>query len=141
MRRLIAGGAGFIGSALIRYIDRHTCYDVLNVDKLAYAGDLSTVSDVSTSPKYRHVEVDICDQKLISQAGAQFNPDAIVHLAAESHVDRSVDTPVRFVKSNVDGTYVMLEVARFYWNSLSPERRASFRFLHVSTDEVFRALG
>jgi len=141
MRILITGGAGFIGSALIRTIVRNTSYDVLNVDKLTYAGDLSTVAEVSTSPKYKHIKVDICDRNLIDQAFASFNPDAIVHLAAESHVDRSVDSPGTFVKTNVDGTYVMLEAARSYWSSLSPERRASFRFLHVSTDEVFGSLG
>lgn len=141
MRILITGGAGFIGSALVRHLIRQTPHEVLNVDKLTYAGDLTTVADVAVSPRYRHVKYDICDPLSIANAFSEFRPDAVVHLAAESHVDRSVDGPRAFVKTNVEGTLTMLEAARNYWTSLTGDQKSSFRFLHVSTDEVFGSLG
>lgn len=141
MRILVTGGAGFIGSALVRHLIRETPHEVLNVDKLTYAGDLTTVAEVARNPRYRHSRADICDPAAINAAFTEFRPDAVVHLAAESHVDRSVDGPRTFVKTNVEGTLTMLEAARRYWEPLSAERKSSFRFLHVSTDEVFGSLG
>ncbi len=141
MHILITGGAGFIGSALVRHLIKDTPYRVLNVDKLTYAGDLTTVAEVADSPRYRHLRSDICDASVIATAFSEFRPDAVVHLAAESHVDRSVDGPRTFVRTNVEGTLNMLEAARSYWAGLSPDRQSAFRFLHVSTDEVFGSLG
>jgi dTDP-glucose 4,6-dehydratase len=141
MHILITGGAGFIGSALVRHVIRHTPHRVLNVDKLTYAGDLTTVADVTDNPRYQHLRSDICDVKAIATAFSEFRPDAVVHLAAESHVDRSVDGPRTFVKTNVEGTLNMLEAARGHWADLAPDRKSAFRFLHVSTDEVFGSLG
>ena len=141
MRILITGGAGFIGSALVRYLIQKTPHRVLNIDKLTYAGDLSTVADVAESGRYRHVLADICDKRRMVEAFASFKPDAVIHLAAESHVDRSVDGPREFVRTNVEGTLNMLEAARSYWMELNAIQQASFRFLHVSTDEVFGSLG
>ena len=141
MRILITGGAGFIGSALIRHIIQYTPHHVLNIDKLTYAGDLTTVADVATDLRYRHLQADICDTEAMVAAFANFQPHAVVHLAAESHVDRSVDGPRTFVKTNVDGTLNLLEAARGYWANLTADRKSEFRFLHVSTDEVFGSLG
>jgi dTDP-glucose 4,6-dehydratase len=141
MRILITGGAGFIGSALVRHLIQKTPHRVLNIDKLTYAGDLSTVADVAESGRYRHLNADICDKKRMVEAFASFKPDAVIHLAAESHVDRSVDGPREFVRTNVEGTLNMLEAARSYWMDLNAIQQASFRFLHVSTDEVFGSLG
>ena len=141
MRILITGGAGFIGSALVRHIIRKTPHRVLNIDKLTYAGDLTTVAEVAASPRYRHSLADICDANLMMEAFTSFKPDAVIHLAAESHVDRSVDGPRAFVRTNVEGTLNLLEAARSYWAKLPPREQAAFRFLHVSTDEVFGSLG
>jgi dTDP-glucose 4,6-dehydratase len=141
MRILITGGAGFIGSALVRHLIQKTSHRVLNIDKLTYAGDLSTVADVAESGRYRHLNADICDKKRMVEAFTSFKPDAVIHLAAESHVDRSVDGPREFVRTNVEGTLNMLEAARSYWMDLNAIQQASFRFLHVSTDEVFGSLG
>lgn len=141
MRILVTGGAGFIGSALIRHLIRRTSHNVLNVDKLTYAGDLTTVAAVAASSRYMHLRNDICNARAISTAFSDFQPNAVVHLAAESHVDRSVDGPRTFVKTNVDGTLNILEAARYYWDGLTADRKSAFRFLHVSTDEVFGSLG
>ena len=120
MRILITGGAGFIGSALVRHIIRKTPHRVLNIDKLTYAGDLTTVAEVAASPRYRHSLADICDANLMMEAFTSFKPDAVIHLAAESHVDRSVDGPRAFVRTNVEGTLNLLEAARSYWAKLPP---------------------
>jgi dTDP-glucose 4,6-dehydratase len=141
MRILITGGAGFIGSALIRHIVQHTPHRVLNVDKLTYAGDLTTVANVTDNPRYNHLKADICNTEAMATAFAKFRPHAVVHLAAESHVDRSVDGPRTFVKTNVEGTLNLLEAARGYWGGLAADQKSNFRFLHVSTDEVFGSLG
>uniref|UniRef100_A4Y0C0 dTDP-glucose 4,6-dehydratase n=1 Tax=Ectopseudomonas mendocina (strain ymp) TaxID=399739 RepID=A4Y0C0_ECTM1 len=137
MRILITGGAGFIGSALIRHLIRHTEHEVLNLDKLTYAGNLESLAEVAGSPRYRFVRADIADSALVAQTLAEFQPDAIMHLAAESHVDRSIDGPAAFIQTNIVGTYALLESTRAYWQQLDAERKAAFRFHHISTDEVY----
>ncbi|MGK8440021.1 dTDP-glucose 4,6-dehydratase [Ectopseudomonas hydrolytica] len=137
MRILITGGAGFIGSALIRHLIRHTEHEVLNLDKLTYAGNLESLAEVAGSPRYRFVSADIADSALVAQTLAEFQPDAIMHLAAESHVDRSIDGPAAFIQTNIVGTYALLESTRAYWQQLDAERKAAFRFHHISTDEVY----
>jgi dTDP-glucose 4,6-dehydratase len=141
MRVLITGGAGFIGSALVRHLIAHTDWYVLNVDKLTYAGDLASVAPAARSPRYEFAQIDICDGPAVRSALAGFRPDALIHLAAESHVDRSVDGPGTFVETNVQGTFTLLEAARAYWLGLDKQAHAGFRFLNVSTDEVFGSLG
>ena len=141
MRIFVTGGAGFIGSALVRHLIENTTHEVLNFDKLTYAGTLSTVERVADSNRYRFVQGDICDAEAVRTAIAEFKPDVITHLAAESHVDRSIDGPGAFVQTNVVGTYVMLAEARSYWLSLDDEAKAAFRFHHISTDEVYGTLG
>ncbi|MGN7161581.1 dTDP-glucose 4,6-dehydratase [Sphingomonas sp. SAFR-052] len=141
MRIFVTGGAGFIGSALVRHLIEHTTHDVLNFDKLTYAGTLSTVERVADSDRYQFVHGDICDAKAVRAAIADFRPNVITHLAAESHVDRSIDGPGAFVQTNVVGTYTMLAEARVYWLSLDEEARKAFRFHHISTDEVYGTLG
>ncbi|MBB3880127.1 dTDP-glucose 4,6-dehydratase [Sphingomonas pseudosanguinis] len=141
MRIFITGGAGFIGSALVRHLIENTTHEVLNFDKLTYAGTLSTVERVAGSDRYRFVQGDICDAEAVRAAIAEFRPDVITHLAAESHVDRSIDGPGAFVQTNVVGTYVMLAEARSYWLSLDDDAKAAFRFHHISTDEVYGTLG
>lgn len=141
MRIMVTGGAGFIGSALIRHLIANTGHTVLNVDKLTYAATLSAVAAVSHDPRYRFVQADICDAGAIRAAIASFAPHIITHLAAESHVDRSIDGPGTFIDTNVVGTFVMLNEARAYWSSLPDEERAAFRFHHISTDEVYGSLG
>ena len=138
MKILVTGGAGFIGSALIRYLINDTDHEVLNVDKLTYAGSLSTLTSVSESARYQFVHGDICDAATMAQVIGTFSPTKIIHLAAESHVDRSVDGPGAFIQTNVVGTYTLLEAARQYWQAKSP---AEFVFHHVSTDEVYGSLG
>jgi len=138
---LITGGAGFIGSAVIRHVIQHTPHVVLNVDKLTYAGNLANVAQVAGDPRYQFAEVDICDAQAMSTLLADFQPQAILHLAAESHVDRSIDAPGAFVDTNIMGTYTLLEAARRHWQALSTQGQADFRFHHVSTDEVYGDLG
>ena len=141
MKILVTGGAGFIGSAVVRHIINETPHSVVNVDKLTYAGNLASVAAVSDSSRYRFEEVDICDRAAVEAAFAKHRPNAVMHLAAESYVDRSIIGPDEFIHTNVVGTYVLLEVARSYWSDLQPEEQRAFRFHHVSTDEVFGDLG
>ena len=137
MRILVTGGAGFIGSALIRHLIQSTEHEVLNLDKLTYAGNLESLAPVDDNPRYRFVQADIADSPVVAQTLAEFQPDAIMHLAAESHVDRSIDGPAAFIQTNIVGTYSLLESTRAYWLGLSAERKAAFRFHHISTDEVY----
>nr|WP_313403187.1 dTDP-glucose 4,6-dehydratase [Pseudomonas sp.] len=137
MRILITGGAGFIGSALIRHLIRHTEHEVLNLDKLTYAGNLESLAEVAGNPRYRFVHADIADSALVAQTLTEFQPDAIMHLAAESHVDRSIDGPAAFIQTNIVGTYALLESTRAYWQQLDAVRKVAFRFHHISTDEVY----
>ena len=137
MHILITGGAGFIGSALIRHLLNHTEHQVLNLDKLTYAGNLESLASVAANPRYHFVQADIADSTAVSQALVEFQPDAIMHLAAESHVDRSIDGPAAFIQTNIVGTYALLEATRSYWMQLEPVRKAAFRFHHISTDEVY----
>ena len=137
MKLLITGGAGFIGSAVIRHIIQHTQDAVVNIDKLTYAGNLESLSAVSASARYRFKQVDICDRAALDQVFSEHQPDAVMHLAAESHVDRSIDGPEEFIQTNIVGTYHLLEAARAYWNSLDNQRKQAFRFHHISTDEVY----
>ena len=141
MRIFVTGGAGFIGSALVRHLIHDTEHEVLNFDKLTYAGTLSTVEEVAASNRYRFVRGDICDAEAVRTAMAEFRPDVVTHLAAESHVDRSIDGPGAFVQTNLVGTFVMLSEARAYWQGLGEEAKAAFRFHHISTDEVYGSLG
>ena len=137
MRILVTGGAGFIGSALIRHLIQDTGHSVLNLDKLTYAGNLESLAEVHSSDRYQFLQADIADRERVSEALLEFQPDAIMHLAAESHVDRSIDGPAEFIQTNIVGTYQLLEATRAYWQSLPPERREAFRFHHISTDEVY----
>jgi len=141
MRILVTGGAGFIGSALVRQLIGETDHAVLNLDKLTYAGVLSSLDPVADSARYRFVQGDICDAALVGGLLAEFQPDVIAHLAAESHVDRSIDGPGAFIQTNLVGTYTMLAEALRYWQGLDDARRPAFRFHHISTDEVFGSLG
>jgi dTDP-glucose 4,6-dehydratase len=141
MRVLVTGGAGFIGSALVRHLINSSQHELLNLDKLTYAGVLESLDEVADDPRHRFIRGDICDAALVARLLAEFQPDVIAHLAAESHVDRSIDGPADFIETNVVGTFTMLEQALAYWRSLSPERQTAFRFHHISTDEVFGSLG
>jgi dTDP-glucose 4,6-dehydratase len=141
MRILVTGGAGFIGSAVIRYLVLEKGYRVLNVDRLTYAGTLASLKDVEGRANYRFLRADVCDVAAISGAFADFRPDRVMHLAAESHVDRSITGARDFVETNVLGTFNMLECARHYWQALPQPQKDAFRFLHVSTDEVYGSLG
>jgi dTDP-glucose 4,6-dehydratase len=138
---LVTGGAGFIGSALVRGILRRQGVAVVTVDKLTYAGNLDSLADALEDPRHRFHRVDIADREALRRVFEQERPDAVMHLAAESHVDRSIDEPGAFVETNVVGTFTLLSEAHRYWKALSPERASAFRFLHVSTDEVYGALG
>jgi dTDP-glucose 4,6-dehydratase len=140
MRIFVTGGAGFIGSALVRHLIENSDHEVLNFDKLTYAGTLSTVERVAGSHRYRFVQGDICDAEAVRTAIASFRPNVITHLAAESHVDRSIDGPGAFVQTNLVGTFIMLSEARVYWQALDSDAKAAFRFHHISTDEVYGSL-
>ncbi|MGH6926250.1 MAG: dTDP-glucose 4,6-dehydratase [Propylenella sp.] len=141
MRILVTGGAGFIGSAVVRRLIGETAHEVLNIDKLTYAASKDSLASIERSPRYRFLRHDICDGKAVGKAFREFRPDAVMHLAAESHVDRSIDGPRAFVQTNAVGTFCLLEAARTYWSALDAAGRSRFRFHHVSTDEVFGALG
>lgn len=138
---IVTGGAGFIGSALVRFLIKETDYVVVNVDKLTYAGNLESLLDISNNSRYHFEQIDICDKVKIKNLFKNYKPNAIMHLAAESHVDRSIDEPSDFLSTNVIGTYTLLEEARSYWNNLNGANKNNFRFLHVSTDEVYGSLG
>ena len=134
---LVTGGAGFIGSAVIRYLINETNSNILNIDKLTYAGNLESLETVSNNPRYQFLHADICDKSAMTKAFDDFEPDIVMHLAAESHVDRSIDGPMDFIQTNIIGTYNLLEVARNYWQNLTEDKKMSFRFHHISTDEVY----
>ncbi|CAI1093510.1 dTDP-glucose 4,6-dehydratase 2 [Serratia quinivorans] len=136
-RILVTGGAGFIGSAVVRHIIEATQDSVLVLDKLTYAGNLESLSVVADNPRYSFEQVDICDRAALDRVFAEYQPDVIMHLAAESHVDRSIDGPAAFIETNVVGTYTMLEAARHYWQPLDAKKKQGFRFHHISTDEVY----
>lgn len=140
-RILVTGGAGFIGSAVVRHLIGRTACEVLNLDKLTYAGNLASVKSVSDDPRYRFAQADICDRAALDRIFAEFRPDGVMHLAAESHVDRSIDGPAVAIQTNIIGTFTMLEATRAYWSTLPEAARAAFRFLHISTDEVYGSLG
>ncbi len=137
---LVTGGAGFIGSAVIRFLLNETTHTVINVDKLTYAGNLESLKEVSGSNRYCFEQVDICDAAVIERIFEQYQPTAVMHLAAESHVDRSISGPADFIQTNINGTYTLLEAARAYWSRLDNGMKQAFRFHHVSTDEVYGSL-
>jgi dTDP-glucose 4,6-dehydratase len=137
MKILVTGGAGFIGSAVIRYLVSETDHVVINLDKLTYAGNLDSLEPVAASQRYHFEQVDICDREALDRVFSTHEPDAVMHLAAESHVDRSIDGPGDFIQTNLVGSYTMLEAARSHWTGLDEPGREGFRFLHVSTDEVY----
>lgn len=137
MRILLTGGAGFIGSAVIRHALANTSHEIVNLDKLTYAGNLESLSTLHGSPHYQLYRVDICDAPALDNVFNDFKPTSVMHLAAESHVDRSIDGPAEFIQTNMVGTYTLLEAARRYWNGLTGDAKAAFRFHHISTDEVY----
>jgi dTDP-glucose 4,6-dehydratase len=141
LKILITGGAGFIGSALVRNLVLNSAHHILNVDSLTYAGNLSSLSSVDSSDRYRFVQANICDTDRIGSIISDFQPDVVTHLAAESHVDRSIEGPAAFIQTNLVGTFSLLRATVDYWHSISKERQENFRFHHISTDEVFGALG
>jgi len=134
---LVTGGAGFLGSAVVRHIISNTTDSVVNVDKLTYAGNLESLQSVDQSERYFFERIDICDRDELDRVFRDYQPDAVMHLAAESHVDRSINGPSEFIQTNIIGTYALLEAARGYWNALDDHRRSAFRFHHISTDEVY----
>ena len=137
MKILITGGAGFIGSAVIRYILNNTNDSVMNVDSLTYAGNLINIDDVSRSKRYQFAKIDICDGDNLEKIFSSFKPDYVMHLAAESHVDNSIESPAKFIETNIIGTYKLLEISRRYWNELDNTKKKYFKFHHISTDEVY----
>jgi dTDP-glucose 4,6-dehydratase len=141
VRVIVTGGAGFIGSAVVRHLVMVKGYEVLTIDKLTYAGNLASLSVVDNDPLHRFLQADVCDRAAMQEAFDSFQPDRIMHLAAESHVDRSITGARDFIETNVIGSFTLLEAARHYWNGLPAERKEAFRFLHVSTDEVYGSLG
>lgn len=141
MKFLITGGAGFIGSAVVRHIIDNTQDQLINVDKLTYAGNLESLESVADSDRYRFEQVDICDRVEVERIFSEFHPDVVMHLAAESHVDRSIDGPAAFIETNIVGTYTLLEASREYWQQLNADQANRFRFHHISTDEVYGDLG
>ena len=140
MRVLVTGGAGFIGSALVRHLVTDIGAEVFNIDKLTYAGNLASLKVIENAPNYRFLQADICDRGAMAEAFESFQPDRVMHLAAESHVDRSITGAGEFIQTNIVGTFTLLETARHYWSGLSEDKKTSFRFLHVSTDEVYGSL-
>ena len=136
-RILVTGGAGFIGSAVVRHIINHTADSVVVVDKLTYAGNLASLAPVAHDERFAFEQVDICDRSELNRVFTHYRPDVVMHLAAESHVDRSIDGPAAFIETNIVGTYTLLEAARGYWSSLQDGAKAAFRFHHISTDEVY----
>jgi dTDP-glucose 4,6-dehydratase len=141
MKILVTGGAGFIGSAVVRQLIRETDHEVVNLDKLTYAGNLHSLGGALDDPRHRFERVDLCDAGEVGRVFAEHRPEAVMHLAAESHVDRSIDGPGEFIRTNVDGTFTLLQAARAYWEGLEGGARDRFRFHHVSTDEVYGSLG
>lgn len=141
MRIIVTGGAGFIGSALVRYLVSEIGAEVLTIDKLTYAGNTASLKSIENAPNHRFLRADICDRAAIQESLDSFQPDRIMHLAAESHVDRSITGAGEFINTNIVGTFALLEAARHYWNDLPAQRKTEFRFLHVSTDEVYGSLG
>lgn len=141
MRVLVTGGAGFIGSALVRYLVSEVGAEVLNIDKLTYAGNLASLKPIENAPNHQFLRADICDAAAMNEAFETFQPDYVMHLAAESHVDRSITGSADFVRTNVLGTYTLLEAARTYWNAMPATRKSAFKMLQVSTDEVYGSLG
>ena len=137
MKILVTGGAGFIGSAVIRHIIHNTDDEVLNIDKLTYAGNLESLKEIDQNPRYTFQQIDICDKEALEKAFNSFKPNLVMHLAAESHVDRSIDGPAEFINTNIVGTYHLLEVARQYWQNLDDIGKQQFKFHHISTDEVY----
>ena len=137
MKLVVTGGAGFIGSAVIRHIIEKTPHQVLNIDKLTYAGNLESLNSISKNSRYQFSQTDICDREALDQLFLEFQPDLVMHLAAESHVDRSITGSAAFVETNIIGTYQLLEAARNYWNNLEEHKKLAFRFHHISTDEVY----
>lgn len=137
MKIIVTGGAGFIGSAVIRHIISNTDDDVLNIDKLTYAGNLESLKEIDQNPRYTFQQIDICDKEALEKAFNSFKPNLVMHLAAESHVDRSIDGPAEFINTNIVGTYHLLEVARQYWQTLDDLDKQKFKFHHISTDEVY----
>ena len=137
MKILVTGGAGFIGSALVRYLIEHTEHSVVNLDKLTYAGNLASLADIADNARYHFIQLDINDVAGLNAVLLQHQPDLVMHLAAESHVDRSIDGPSAFIQTNIVGTYNLLEACRAYWQQLAEPKKSAFRFHHISTDEVY----